>query len=133
LDFIDFNDERFASNSLRIKNHEILKSIIEKWTIEHNVKDIVHLMVEHGVPASPIYTVKDVVEDSHVAKDREMVVDMKHPRVGEVKLLGCPVRMSETTTTPIRPAPFLGENTEEVLKELLGLEEEEIRKLLSAC
>ena len=90
---------------------------------------IIRLLTEHGIPACPMFTVKDVVEDVHIAKERGMVVDMKQPRVGTVKLLGCPVKMSETRPTPKGPAPALGENTEEVLKELLNLEEVEVKSL----
>ena len=58
-----------------------------------------------------------------------MVIDYVQPRVGKVKLLGCPIKMSETNPTPIGSAPALGENTEEVLNELLGLNKKEVDSL----
>ncbi|MCW3992865.1 MAG: CoA transferase, partial [Candidatus Bathyarchaeota archaeon] len=114
-------DERFASNPRRIENHGSLKPIIEGWTSSRRVDDIVGLLTEHGIPACPIYSVRDVVEDRHIAEAREMVVEMEQPSVGMVKLLGCPVKMSETRPAPKGPAPALGEDTEEVLRELLGV------------
>ena len=59
------------------------------------VIDVVNLLTENGVPACPIYTVRDVVEDPHIAVAREMVVEMEQPRVGTVNLLGCPVKLHE--------------------------------------
>jgi len=122
-------DERFASNPRRIENHGSLKPIIEGWTSSRRVDDIVGLLTEHGIPACPIYSVRDVVEDRHIAEAREMVVEMEQPGVGMVKLLGCPVKMSETRPAPKGPAPTLGEDTEEVLRELLGVSTAEIEEL----
>ena len=91
--------------------------------------EIVGLLTEHGIPACSIYTVREVVEDQHIAGARGMVVKMEQPRVGKVKLLGCPVKMSETRPAPKGPAPALGEDTEEVLRELLGVSTAEVEAL----
>jgi len=103
-----------------------LKPIIEEWTSIRRVIDVVNLLTENGAPACPIYTVRDVVEDPHIAVAREMVVEMEQPRVGTVNLLGCPVKMSETHPSPQGPAPALGEDSEKVLMELLGFSRVEV-------
>jgi formyl-CoA transferase len=123
------DDERFTSNARRVQNHVTLKSLIEKWTTNHNVRDIVHLLTEHGIPSCPIYSIRDIVEDQHIVMARNMVIDYHQPRVGKVKLLGCPIKMSKTNPTPKGAAPALGENTEEVLQELLGLNKVEVDSL----
>ena len=122
-------DDRFSSNPRRVENHAALKPLIEGWSSSRRVAEIVGLLTEHGIPACPIYTVRDVVEDQHIAGARGMVVEMEQPRVGKVKLLGCPVKMSETRPAPKGPAPALGEDTEEVLRELLGVSTAEVEAL----
>lgn len=69
---------------------------------------------------------KDVVEDPHIAVSRGMVVDAMQPRVGPVKLLNSPVKMSETKPKPRGPAPALGEDMEEVLMKILGMTREDV-------
>jgi formyl-CoA transferase len=123
------SDERFTSNLRRVENHEALKALIDRWVSNRRVNDIVKLLTDHGIPSCPIYTVKDVVEDPHIARAREMVIDLEQPRMGRVKLLGCPVKMSETLPSPKGAAPALGENTGAILNELLGFSMEEIEGL----
>lgn len=123
------NDERFSTNQRRVENHEVLKPIIESWTSTMRVKDIVSLLTEHRVPACPIYNLREVVEDTHVSEAREMVVEMDQPGLGRVKLLGNPVKMSETRPSPRGPAPALGGDNYTILKELLGISKAEIERL----
>jgi len=123
------SDERFFTNPSRVRNHEALKAEVEEWTSEHVVVEIVELLNSQSVPASPIYSIKEVVEDPHIAGSREMVVEVEHPRVGLVKLLNSPVKMSETKPEPRGPAPALGEGNEEVLTKILGMTGEEIKRL----
>ena len=122
-------DDRFESNPSRVENHAALKPIIEEWTSTRRMVDIVDLLTEHGVPACPIYTVRDVIEDPHIAGTRGMVVEAEQPSIGDVRLLGCPVKMSETCPGPKGPAPALGENTDDVLLEFLGLSSEDLKEL----
>lgn len=122
-------DDRFESNPRRVENNASLKPIIEKWTSTRRMIDIVDLLTEHGVPACPIYTVRDVVEDPHVAGTRGMVVEAEQTSIGDVRLLGCPVKMSETRPAPKGPAPTLGQDTDDVLQEFLGLSSEDLKEL----
>lgn len=124
-------DERFDTNPRRVENHGILKPRIEDWTSKREVAEIVSLLTEHGVPACPIYSIKDVVEDRHIATERGMIVELEQPGLGKVRLLGNPVKMSETWPTPKGPAPDLGGDTGAILKELVGLSESEIDGLRS--
>jgi crotonobetainyl-CoA:carnitine CoA-transferase CaiB-like acyl-CoA transferase len=114
-------DPRFGSNKMRVENHASLKPLIEEWTAKKMVAEIVSLMNESGVPACPIHDVREVVEDPHVSGAREMVVEVDQPGLGRIRVLGNPVKMSETRPTPRSPAPALGADTGDVLEELLGL------------
>ncbi|MCX5820362.1 MAG: CoA transferase [Deltaproteobacteria bacterium] len=124
--FID--DERFLTVKDRVKNHAVLKPLIEAWTKERQVNSVVDTLLEAGVPAAPIYDVKQVVEDPHIAGAREMFVEIDHPLVGRTKLTGCHIKMSETKPSVKTPAPTLGQHNEEIFGGL-GLSEDEVRKM----
>ncbi|HEU5395403.1 MAG TPA: CoA transferase, partial [Candidatus Methylomirabilis sp.] len=85
---------------------------------------------EAGVPAGPIYTLAEVYADPHV-RAREMVVEVEHPVAGRVQNIGIPVKLSETPGRIARPAPTLGQHTDEVLA-WLGLEKAAISRLREA-
>jgi len=123
------DDERFSTNPLRVENHAELAPLIEGWTSTMTVPDVVTLLTEHGVPACPIYNLKEAAEDPHIGGVREMTVEMEQPGLGRIKLMGNPIKMSETRPYPKGPAPGLGEDNRSVLTELLGLSEAELERL----
>lgn len=124
------NDPNYVTNALRVKNHKTLKPIIENWTKKHGKNEIIETLNKKGVPSSPIYDIKNIVEDKHIAQEREMVIEQEQPGIGKIKLLGNPIKMSTTKPAPRGPAPQLGENTEEIIRKILGFTEEEYKKLL---
>ena len=73
----------------------------------------------------------DEALDSELVRAREMVVELEQPELGPVRLLGLPVKLSRTPADPTRPAPALGEHTEDVLREA-GFGDEEIAALLES-
>lgn len=123
------DDERFSTNPLRVENHAELAPFIEGWTSTMTVPEVVTLLTEHGVPACPIYNLKEAAEDPHIGGVREMTVEMEQPGLGMIKLMGNPIKMSETRPSPKGPAPGLGEDNSSVLAELLGLPEAELERL----
>ncbi len=123
------DDPRFASNMLRVENHGALKPLIEEWTSRHEKDAIVELLNRHRVPSCPIYDVREASEDEHIGGARGMVVELEQPGVGAVRVQGNPVKMSETRPVPRGPAPSLGGDTYEVLRELLGVCPEEYERL----
>ena len=123
------NDERFLSNPLRVKNHALLKPIIEDWLSEITMEEAVEMMLNVGVPAAPIYTIDKVVTDPHIADAREMFVNLEHPLAGDMKICGNQIKLSNTPVNFERPAPLLGQHTHEILKEILNIEEDEYNTL----
>lgn len=123
------SDERFCKNTLRVKNNKELKAIIEEWLKDKTVEGAVALMLERGIPAAPINTIDKVVSDEHIAKAREMFVEVDHPVAGKLKLTGCHIKMSKTQPQIRKPAPILGQHTDEVLKKYLGSTEKELQEL----
>lgn len=123
------DDPRYKSNPLRVKNHEPLRAEIEKWTKQYTKDEVVELLTEAGIPCCPIYDIKEASEDPHIMGARKMVQDMTQPGIGAVKVQGNPIKMSATDPRPRGPAPSLGGDTFNVLKELLDLSEESFKRL----
>jgi crotonobetainyl-CoA:carnitine CoA-transferase CaiB-like acyl-CoA transferase len=81
-----------------------------------------------GVPAGVVQRAPDTLEDPQL-KARNAVVEVTHPVVGKKLYPGVPFRFTNRTLPPSRPAPLLGQHTDEICRELLKLSEEEIRTL----
>ncbi|MCB2172930.1 CoA transferase [archaeon] len=123
------DDPRYKTNPLRVENHEPLRAEIEKWTRPQSKDDVVGLLTEAGVPCCPIYDIKEASEDPHIMGARKMVQEMNQPGIGTVKIQGNPIKMSMTDPQPRGPAPILGGDTLNVLKEILGVSEERYKRL----
>ena len=84
-----------------------------------------------GIPFGAINNIEQVVNHPQV-KARGALVEMDHPRAGKVKMVGAPVRLSETPGSVRTPSPMLGEHTVEVLRDLLGMSAAEVDALRGA-
>jgi len=112
-------DPRFADNAARMAHRPELVAELEQALAARDTHDWVEVMLEAGVPAGPIHDYAEAVADPHTLA-REMVVEMEHPEAGMIKGLGIPVKLSATPGSVRRPAPLLGQHTDEILKELDG-------------
>ena len=119
----------FLTSGDRVKNHAAVREAVEAWTSTRTVNEIVDLFLEAGVPAAPIYNIKQVTEDPHIAGAREMFVETTHPKAGPITLTGSHIKFSETKSAIRTPAPGLGEHNDMVFKNLLGLSTEDIEAL----
>ena len=110
-------DPRFLTGADRMANTPALAAELESALVANDTSYWVEHLLAAGVPAGPIHDYAQVVADPHTLA-REMVVEMEHPEAGTVYGLGIPVKLSATPGTIRRPAPLLGEHTDEILAEL---------------
>lgn len=121
-------DERFATNANRVKNGEILIPIIREIFAKRTVDDWVKSLRAADVPASPLNNLDGAFAEPTVA-ERNMIVEYDHPEVGKVRLPGNPIKMTGLSEVISKPAPMLGEHTDEVLGGLLNLSAEQLADL----
>jgi formyl-CoA transferase len=122
-------DHTYTDNYDRVKAHEEVKRIVEEWTGTRTVRDIVDFLLSKTIPCAPLYTVKDVVEDPHIADARRMIREIEHPVAGRMKVIGSPINLSETPAEVRSPAPLLGQHSAEILKHVLNYSEDQIEVL----
>lgn len=121
-------DERFLTVPLRVKNNKLQKAYIEKWSMQYTVDEIVEKMLGKGIPAAPLYDVKQITEDAHIAGAREMFIEVEHPVIGRSRVNGNPVKLMDMMPRINYPAPTLGQHNEEVLA-ALGYTKQQIEAL----
>jgi crotonobetainyl-CoA:carnitine CoA-transferase CaiB-like acyl-CoA transferase len=110
-------DERFARNAQRVVNRSVLTPIILERLAGRDLADWCSRLAEAGVPAGPINTIPMALDDAQV-RHRQMVVKVPHPVAGEVSLIASPMRFREAPVAYDRHPPLIGEQTEEVLRQL---------------
>ena len=110
-------DEKFATNSARVQNREELIVLLVSVFKTAAVSDWLQKLDEAEIPCGPIQNFEQVFSMPNV-QEREMLVKMTHPTIGELPLVGSPLKMSATPVTYRLPPPLMGEHTDEVLREL---------------
>jgi crotonobetainyl-CoA:carnitine CoA-transferase CaiB-like acyl-CoA transferase len=119
--------EQFQTNSGRLLNKPQLEKVIAKIIKTKSRGEWKQLLDEAGIPNGPIYNVKEALE-SEQAISRNMVMDVKHPTIPNLQLVGSPLKFSKTPVKIDRHPPMHGEHTEEIIMKL-GYTQSEIEKL----
>lgn len=122
-------DERFCTTPIRAAHYKEIRPYVEEWSRTVTVEEGVNALLAVGIPAGPINDAASLTKDPHIAGAREMYMPHSHPVVGDMTIIGNPIKMYDTKPTVRMPAPLLGQHTEELLKEVLGLDDAEIRAL----
>ncbi len=122
------DDPRFATNASRVEHRAILVPRLEAILAKKTIDEWMALFKKFDVPAAPVNNLDRAFAEPPVA-ERGMIVEYDHPTVGKVRLPGNPIRMSGMEGTISKPAPQLGEHTDQVLGTLLKLPQAEIARL----
>jgi len=124
------NDPKFSSLLARKENEDELDKLVEAWTSQRSPEEVMHLMQQAGVPAGVVQDGEDIlVHDTHL-RSREYYVYLDHSETGHSAYDGIAYKLSATPGKLTRPAPRIGEHTEHVCREILGMAEEEYTELL---
>jgi crotonobetainyl-CoA:carnitine CoA-transferase CaiB-like acyl-CoA transferase len=121
-------DTRFATNAARVEHYDDLRPVIARVIRTRSRQEWIDRLVPAGVPCAAVRGLDEVLSDPQLAA-REMIRSVQHPAAGPVKVLGNPIKLSDTPGTVDRPPPRLGEHTASVLQALLGLAPQDIAQL----
>lgn len=122
------SDARFSTLSARKENEAALEEIVTAWTQERTADEATQALQNAGIPAYPTLDAIDMVNSPHVGA-RDYFVELEHPEVGTRRHMGIPWTMSRTPCEIRRPAPCLGQDTDAVLTDIVGLSQDEIAAL----
>jgi len=124
------NDERFVTNKARVQNREALTQILNDVMRQNSSAYWLEALEKNKITCGPINNIDQVFDDAQVVA-RGMKIEMNHPATGgePLSLIGSPSKMSVTEVSYRHAPPMLGQHTEEVLEELLGLDAAECKRL----
>ncbi len=122
------SDARFATLLGRRRRHDELDALIAAWTGERESRELMEQLQALGVPAGMVHRGDTLLEDPQL-EARGFWEPVDHPAAGLIPHLSRPFKLSRTPGWTPRPAPMLGEHTEEVLRDVAGLSESEIADL----
>ena len=110
-------DARFGSNQERVKHRHVLVPMLQAETQKYPTVELSERLDKAGVPCAPVNTLDHVLTDPQT-QAREMIVDIPHPLIPDLRLLGLPIKLSETPGDVRLPPPLKGQHTEAVLLDL---------------
>ena len=120
-------DPKFVTNTKRVENRAEIVSVLSDHLRNKTTQEWVDIITEAGVPCGPINRVSDVVVDPQVLA-RDMMIDLPHPEVPDLRLPGSPFKLYDNPATYRRPPPQHGQHNEEILADL-GYSKEDIAQL----
>ncbi|MEK7217361.1 MAG: CoA transferase [Chloroflexota bacterium] len=122
-------DARFVDMPGRVQHRADLDALLAGWTQAHDAHEVMRLLQAEGVPAGAVQNAKDLFNDPHL-RERGMLTEVEHPEMPPLTFPGIPYRMSATPPRLLRHAPLLGHDNDYVFRELLGLTQAEIKRLV---
>lgn len=120
-------DPRFVTNGLRVKNNEDLDPLVRAWMAERTLEENMAIFKRENITAAPVFDISQIVEDEHF-REREILVEVPDEDLGSIPMHNIIPRLSESPGQLRRPAPKLGEHTEEVLGDL-GISPDDLERL----
>jgi len=124
-------ESRFRTLSDRKSNEDELNKLVEEWTTGFSAEEVMSRMQAGGIAAGVVQNARDLYLDPQL-KEREYFWQLNHEVLGLFPHLGQPSRLSKTSAKPRMPAPLVGEHTEYVCSQILGMSDEEFLELYQA-
>jgi crotonobetainyl-CoA:carnitine CoA-transferase CaiB-like acyl-CoA transferase len=124
-------DPRFTTNRERVRNYDVLRPLLADRLRSRTRAAWIEALTAEGVPCGAVRDVAEVLEDPQIAA-RSMVEAAEHATLGSVRVLGVPVKLSDTPGSVRTAPPTLGQHTDQILRNDLGLTDAEIASLRSA-
>jgi crotonobetainyl-CoA:carnitine CoA-transferase CaiB-like acyl-CoA transferase len=125
-------DPRFADFGGRDRHRDDLLPILRDAFRRRTSGEWIDALADAGVPCGPVYEIGEALEDPQVVA-RQDIVEIPHPRLGTVRQLASPLRVnSDSEPRPLHRAPFRGEHTDEILRDVCGYDEGRIAELRAA-
>ncbi len=124
-------DPRYSNNLTRRNRRGEIDDRVQGWVGQRTVNEAVEYLQKSGVPAGPILSPRELMDDEHLAA-RDMVIPLEHPLHGPIpgaKAIGMPVKFVNNPVQFDQPAPALGQHNEEIYQRLLGLDQVKLAEL----
>ena len=121
-------DERYAKNANRVRHRDALLPLLQQRLVTRSVAQWVEVLQPEGVPCGPVNSIAQTFADPQVVH-RQMRIDLPHPLAGSVPSVANPIKFSGTPIQYGEAPPTLGQHSDQVLKEYVGLSDAEIEAL----
>jgi len=121
-------DEHFISNTARIQNRALIDGLLEEVLKRYQSDEFIDLCRSNGIPVGRVNTIKQALNQDQT-KAREMVVEQDHVKIGKYRSLASPLKLQGTQNTIRYAPPLLGEHTDLILKQYLGMVDSELAEL----
>jgi len=120
-------DPDYAKPAARLPRLKHIFSTIEQWTMTKTKFELMDLLNQYDIPCGPILSMKEIIEEPSL-RETGTVVEVDHPTRGKYVSVGNPIKLSDSPTEVLR-SPLLGEHTAEILREVLGYSDAEVRRI----
>ena len=119
------NDPEWSTPAARLPKLDDCFKIIEEWTLTKTKREAMDILNARDIPCGPILSMKEIADEPALRKTGT-VVEVEHPTRGKYLTVGMPVKLSDSEAE-VQSSPLLGEHTEEILLDVLGLSKEEVK------
>ncbi|WP_080455571.1 formyl-CoA transferase [Roseovarius sp. A-2] len=120
----------YATPQERLDKLDAIFARIEEWTMTKTKFEVMDICNPLNIPVGPILSTKEIIEDEGLRKTGT-IVDVEHPTRGRYTTVGCPIKLSDSAVEVTR-SPLLGEHTEEILRDVLGYDGEELASIMES-
>jgi len=123
-------DPDYAKPAARLPRLRHIFDTIEEWTKTKTKFELMDLLNKYDIPCGPILSMKEIAEEPSL-RETGTIVEVDHPTRGKYLSVGNPIKLSDSPAE-VRRSPLLGEHTEEILRDVLGYSEADVRRIRGA-